>query len=81
MGAVGWWWRTNQSAGGVMSQTPEMVEPHISMDKMASVQQNREMNHENPKHDEGSCQSTCNLKLNCRKQDFSSQLTSNIFKL
>lgn len=30
-----------------------MVEPHVSMD-MASVQQNREMNYENPKHDEGS---------------------------
>lgn len=28
-----------------------MVELHISMDKMAPVQQNREMNHEKPKHD------------------------------
>lgn len=33
------------------NQTPEMVEPHVSMDKMAPVQQNREMNHENPKRD------------------------------
>lgn len=34
------------------SKTPEMVEPHVSIDRMASVQQNREMNHENPKRDE-----------------------------
>lgn len=39
---------------GVMSQsqTPDMVELRVSMDKMSPVQQNIERNHENPKHDE-----------------------------
>lgn len=38
-------------AGPDMSQTPDTAELHQSMDKMASVQQNREMSHENLKHD------------------------------
>lgn len=45
------------------STTPEKVEPHVSMDKMASVQHNREMNHENPKHDEAPVNQPATLKL------------------
>lgn len=50
------WKRTSHRSERVMSQssTPEMVGPRVRMDKMTSVQQNREMSYENPKHDEAS---------------------------
>lgn len=49
------------------SYTPEMDEAPLSMDKMTSVQQNREMKHENPKHDEAS---TCLLLLYFRLSEY-----------